>query len=82
MNINEWSSGKIKEIDPKKKLGIIEEDFGEKVIFSVEDFILPKTSEELSEKALVGQKVFFKKELTNFGSEAKKISIIDIERLK
>lgn len=78
----EWYSGKIKKIDLVKKIGIIGEDFGEDVIFSVEDLILPETSKELSENVLVGQTVFFKKESTSLGSEAKKISIIDSKKMK
>jgi hypothetical protein len=71
-----WSSGKVKTVDNAKKLGIIEETGGNNVMFALDDVLLPEGVEDIS-KAVQGKTVLFKKEDTKFGSEAKKVTLID-----
>lgn len=82
MSMKAWSSGKIKKIDKEKKLGIIGEDFGEDVIFSLDDLILPESEVSPTEKVQVGQTVFFQKVAGKFGEEAKEIAILDEAKMK
>jgi len=76
--ISSWSSGVIKTLDKDKKIGIIEDtDSGDNVIFTLDDLLLPEDDKDISETVKVGKTVLFAKEQTKFGSEAKKITLVD-----
>jgi hypothetical protein len=72
-----WSTGTIKKMDKDKRLGIIVDTDGSEVLFALDDLILPESVSDAAELANVQDTVIFQKVPSKFGSEAKKIAILD-----
>ena len=76
MSENKWLSGKIKQVNPERKTGIIKQYDGKDVVFNFVD-VDDHEDATAQVRKLEGKKVLYNLEETNIGQQAKKIMIMD-----